>query len=368
MIPIYRPYFPSGSLKYAHDALDSSWVSSRGKYLDLVENKLKELFNIKYVVLTSNGTTATHLVSRSLHHKYAKINKIITSNNCYIAAWNSFLFDNFYDLYITDSDLNTWNFDIGKYGHLLEEKNICFLVIHNVGNILDVIEIKKKYPNIVIVEDNCEGLLGKYQGKYSGTESLASSVSFFGNKNITCGEGGALLTNDLEVYEFASCLNGQGQSNIKFLHHELGYNYRMTNVEAAILLGQLEVLDEILENKYIIFEKYKSSFKENDNILIQRVEESTAPSNWIFAIRTPGGSYKNAKKFFDNLSIDTRPLFYPASCHYHINNHAHVNILEEDNSKILSNECIMLPSYPSLTSSEQNFIIKSVKEYVVNLK
>jgi len=144
MIPIYRPYFPNGSLKYAHDALDSSWVSSRGKYLDLVENKLKELFNIKYIVLTSNGTTATHLVSRSLNHKYAKINKIITSNNCYIAAWNSFLFDNFYDLYITDPNLDTWNFDIDKYEYLLEEKKTCLLIVHNVGNILDVIEIKKK--------------------------------------------------------------------------------------------------------------------------------------------------------------------------------------------------------------------------------
>lgn len=239
MIPIYKPYFTEQNLKYAHDAINSGWVSSQGEYLDLAKNKLKDLLETKRVILTSNGTTATHLLALALKYKYPHIKKIIVPNNVYVAAWNSFLFDKEYELVPIDADLETWNFDLDKLESVIDETS-AVLIVHNIGNIINVPKLKERFPNTVFLEDNCEGFLGKYDNKYTGTESFASSVSFFGNKTLTSGEGGAFITNDDDVFEHINKVKSQGQSNEKFIHDVLGYNYRMTNVQAAILYGQLE--------------------------------------------------------------------------------------------------------------------------------
>ena len=249
MIPIYQPYFTQKNLEHAHKAIDSGWISSQGEYLDLSKNKLKELLGCKRLILTNNGTTATHLLALALKYKHPHITKIIVPNNVYVAAWNSFLFDKNYELIPIDSDLNTWNFDITKIKSLIDE-NTAILVVHNIGNIVNVPKLKIEFPNTVILEDNCEGFLGKYGDKYTGTESFASSISFFGNKIITSGEGGAFITNDDDVFEYINKVKSQGQSNEKFIHDVLGYNYRMTNIQAAILYGQLDSLNEIKEKKH----------------------------------------------------------------------------------------------------------------------
>lgn len=260
MIPVYKPFLPPQSLSYAHDALDSSWISSIGKYINLAQEKLQDILNVKFVMLTNNGSSATHLVAKSLEFKHKDIKKIIIPNNVYIAAINAFLFENNYQLKAEDCDFKTWNINES----CLEQTDFdstALLIVHNLGNIINVPEIKKAFPKVITVEDNCEGLFGKYNNYYSGTQSLASSISFYGNKNITCGEGGAFITNDQDVFEYAKCLCGQGQSEKRFVHNLLGYNYRLSNVQAAIIYGQLQVLDQILEMKQKVFLKYNEYFR-----------------------------------------------------------------------------------------------------------
>lgn len=205
--------------------------------------KLKNILGCKKIILTNNGSSATHLLAIALKYKYPHITKIIVPNNVYIAAWNSFLFDKNYELIPIDSDINTWNFDSSKIDSLLDP-NTAILVVHNIGNVINVPELKIRFPNTVIVEDNCEGFLGKYNGHYTGTESFASSISFYGNKTITSGEGGAFMTNDEDVFDYINKVKSQGQTKDKFIHDVLGYNYRMTNIQAALLYGQLETLSE----------------------------------------------------------------------------------------------------------------------------
>ncbi len=171
MIPIYKPYLNKENLKYAHEAIDSTWVSSQGKYLDYVKNELKSFLGCNKIILTNNGTTATHLLSLALKYKYPHITKIIVPNNVYVAAWNSFLFDKNYELIPIDANLESWNIDVEKIGDKLDE-NTAILIVHNIGNIINVSELKKKFPNTVIMEDNCEGFLGKYNDKFSGTDSF----------------------------------------------------------------------------------------------------------------------------------------------------------------------------------------------------
>jgi len=362
MIPIYKPYLTKKNLEYAHKALDSGWISSQGIYLDLSKNKLKELINCKKIILTSNGTTATHLLAIALKYKYPHINKIIVPNNVYVAAWNSFLFDKNYSLIPIDCDLETWNIDTSKIKKFIDE-NTAILVVHNIGNIINVVRLKEEFPNTVILEDNCEGFLGKYDGKYSGTESFASSISFFGNKTITSGEGGAFITNDEDVFEYINKVKSQGQSTDKFIHDTLGYNYRMTNIQAALLYGQLETLNEIKEKKHKIFNHYKSIFENVDGISTQKIDTSTEHSEWMFGIRFNNFTLldkKNLELHLFRVGIDTRPMFYEMKKHKYISNIPNV----DTNSVKLNEQCIILPSFPELTDSQVDFIGNKIILYL----
>ena len=360
MIPIYKPYFTRHSLRFAHDAIDSTWVSSAGKYIDIVTEDLREKLKIKNILLVNNGTSATHLVAKSLKFKNSKIKKLIVPNNVYVAAWNCFLYEG-YELQPIDADLKTWNFDVSLLPKKLPE-DTGILVVHNIGNIIDVPNLVEKYGRNSIVEDNCEGFLGTHRGSFSGTKSLASSVSFFGNKNITSGEGGAVIVDNEETYDFIKSANSQGMILEKrYIHDKMGYNYRMTNVQAAILLGQLEILNEIVERKQIIFENYRKRFLEMDGIRIQEIDPKTKHSNWMMAIRIINSpNYEKVEKFLKKRGVDSRPMFYPMSFHDHL-----TPVSRPKNEKVakkLSKQCLMLPSYPELTSDEQNHIIKCVAE------
>ena len=359
MIHIYKPFLPKKSLKYAHEAIDSGWISSLGKYKNLCEEKLKELFDYKYVLLTNNGTSATHLVSKCLKYKYPNINRILVPNNVYVAAYNSFLYDKSYiTVYPGIINEKTWNIDLSEYK---SNENEAVLLVHNLGNIINVPELKKRFPNTVFVEDNCEGIGGIHELSYSGTQSLCSSLSFFSNKNITAGEGGAFCTSDKELYNYANLIHGQGQSDKKYIHNVLGNNFRMTNIQAALLFGQLEIFNEIRSRKIDIFFNYKKELSKIENIRLQKVEEGTSPSNWMFCLRIIGNkNYEVVEKYFNDKGIETRPFFYPIYYHYHLQN---ISRYYDPISEILSDECFMIPSYPELTKSDQKYIINTIKNY-----
>lgn len=369
MIPVYKPYLPPDSLKYAHEALDSTWLSSQGRFLPLVTEKLQELLKVDYVIPLNNGTSACHLLAKSLLRirkpSYGK-KKIIVPNNVYVAAWNAFLFDKEYKLIPVDADLSTWNFDLDQLDEKIQRyPDADILIVHNIGNVINVPELQRKYPHAHFVEDNCEGFLGSYEGLATGTASFASAVSFFGNKNVTSGEGGAFITNSENTYLYAKCAQGQGQSSKRFVHEELGYNYRMTNIQAAILYGQLERLNEIWDLKRNVFENYRYAFKDREDILMQTIADDTTNANWMFGLRIPGqSSYDNAETYFKDLGIEIRPMFYPINAHSHLKNHRDILRVEHSNAETLNKECFILPSYPQLTNEEQNFIIKHVNDYV----
>jgi len=370
MIPIYRPYLPPQSLHYAHDALDSTWLSSQGKYLTMAQEKLQELLGAKYILPLNNGTSACHLVAKCLEKKISfnpndKI-PIIVPDNVYAAAWNAFLFDKNYQLIPVKTDLDTWNINLND----LDQKIVAYpiapvLIVHNVGNIINVPELKKKYPYTLFVEDNCEGFLGTYDGQQSGTAAYVSAISFFGNKNITSGEGGALVTNSEDAYLYAKCLHSQGQSSKRFIHSDLGYNYRMTNIQAAILCGQLELFPEIMEKKNHIFNIYRHAFDARSDVMIQHMHYNTTHSNWMFGIRIPGTiNYGHAEMYFKGCGIEIRPMFYSIKQHQHLQNNPDILDCDDTNANLLNRECIILPSFPELNESEVHYIIQAVNNYI----
>lgn len=364
MIPIYKPYFTKESLKYAHDAIDSTWISSHGKYLSMVEEKLKEITKANHVILTMNGTAATHLVACALKFKYPKIDNIIVPSNVYIAAWNMFIVNPKFHVDPIDANIQTWNFNwqslnfetrLKKY-----EDTTAILAVHNLGNIINVPEIKKQFPNIPIVEDNCEGFLGEYNDMPSGKASLAYSVSFFGNKTVTSGEGGAFFTDDEEIYNEMNRVRAHGITSEKFIFEGLGYNYRMTNVQAALLYGQLEMINEILGRKEEIFELYKEELK-HELIYFANSEKGVTNPNWMLGMRFDLPKEKMDKLILHLHSndIETRPMFPPMNYHKHM---AHMG--EFPVSQKLYETVLILPSYPELSKAEVKYICKTIKNFL----
>jgi perosamine synthetase len=356
MIPVYKPYFTKESLKYAHDAIDSTWVSSHGKYLNLLEEKLKEIITSNYVILTNNGTAATHLVACALRYKHPEIQNLVVPSNVYVAAWNMFQVNPVFTLFPVDANLQTWNFDMS--GEV--NTDTAILVVHNLGNIINVPDLIKNYPYVQIIEDNCEGFLGEYDHMPSGSRSLAYSLSFFGNKTLTSGEGGAFCTDDAEIYEEMNRIRAQGITSEKFIFDGLGFNYRMTNVQAALLYGQLKIKDEIIERKSDIFYHYKVKLH-HPLIHFQEQELNTKNANWMFGIRIdlPVDKINQLKLHLQYNDIETRPMFPPMNYHRHYHEFVNFPI-----SKQLYETCIILPSYPELTNTEINYICKTILNFL----
>jgi perosamine synthetase len=358
MINIYEPYLNSENLKYAHDALDSTWISSHGKYLNQIKDDLLDLNGNKFVLLCNNGTTATHLMAIGLKYKYPKIKNLIVPNNVYVAAWNSFLVNPIFNLIPIDSDLGTWNINLSELDDKLKiygPEDSAILIVHNIGNIINVPDLKRKYPEYVFIEDNCEGFLGEYENYKSGSKSLMSSVSFFGNKTVTSGEGGALFTDDDELFEYLNSTRTQGSTSQKFIFDKLGYNYRMTNLQAAILKGQVESLSIIMEKKKNIFDMYRKNL--NGFVKFQEIESNTKHSNWMFGIKIEKDANSLSFKLY-RQGIETRPMFPTINQHEHLREFENIN----SNSMNLYKKCLILPTHPNLQKGQVSYICKMIKD------
>ena len=363
MISIYEPEISNYS-NSAIQAIKSGWISNHGEFIEKSTNKLKEILNAKHVILMANGTCATHCLFLSIKYKYPNINKIYIPNNCYVAAWNCCFME--YDknqIEVMKMDVNTWNICVDEEYIKSLDTNSAVLIVHNLGNIINVPRLKRLRPDLIFVEDNCEGFTGKYEDIYSGTSesSLCSSVSFYGNKIITTGEGGAFFTSDDEVYNYIKKVFSQGMSSIRYLHDTHAFNYRMTNIQAAFLYEQLNDFDKIITNKKRLFEIYKKFFSpmiKNQKIKFFEIENHTEQTNWIFSIRILNNNLliEDLNKFFNKNNVEIRPFFYPINCHKHLNDIEY----NDDVSKQLSKEIIMLPSSPKITREEQMIVVESV--------
>ena len=266
-------------------------------------------------------------------------------------------------------DNYTFNIDITEDYINSLDKNSAVLIVHNLGNIINVPRLKRLRPDLIFVEDNCEGIFGKYENIYSGTGdcSLCSSVSFYGNKTITTGEGGAFFTNDLDVYKYIKTYYSHGMSDIRYIHNIEGTNYRMTNIQASLLYDQLNDIGTILNLKRQVYNYYKLLYDklpdEYKNIFFLLKEENdTEHSTWIFSLITYNFDYDNFERYMNEKNIQIRPLFYDIHLHNHLLN------IKNLNQKIISNG-FMLPSYPELTEIQQEYIFNCLTEYcVVNNK
>jgi perosamine synthetase len=361
MIPIYRPSLPRESLRHAYEALDSGWVSSLGKYTQMVEGELARRLGVKHAIVVSNGTVAGHLMARCIRRFYPGVRRFIVPNNVFVAAWNSILYEwPSSALNPLDTNLATWNADYLEDPALegANSADTCFLVVHNLGNTVNVPAVRRRFPKALVCEDACESAFGTYEGRAAGTAGFVSTLSFFSNKNISCGEGGAVLTDSDEAAAAVRLMKGQGQGSTRYLHEELGFNFRMTNVQAALLLGQLERWDEIKEKKRLLFNTYRSRLAGLPGVTFQESDADTEPSRWMFGIRVDGlQSYERAATIYAQEGVETRPMFFP------IHRHGHLRGMSQHHkhAEQLHRECVILPSWPDLSPNEIETVARATE-------
>lgn len=345
-IPFFdSPYNLEKSLPYVIDSIKSTWISIGGKYIEECEKKLQKIVGCKYIILTLTGTAAIHCMVKCLKYRYPDCKKIYIPNNTYIACINILLQE--YDISMiecVDVDIHTLN--ITNVSHL--DKNAALFVIHNIAGITNIPKIKRERPDLIIFEDNSEGFLGKYEHFPTGSKSIASTLSFNMNKNCTSGQGGAFCTNDKELYDYIFSFTRQGFTNIdsmtreykKFHYKMIGHNYRMTNMTAAVLLSQIEQIDDILKTKQKVYNIYKSNLN-NSNLILQKIDNEIEQSYWNIVIRIKDNtSYKYIEKKLDEYFIETRPMFLPIQKFKHLCN---IKCTENTNSFKIHNEYIFIP-------------------------
>jgi perosamine synthetase len=290
-IPLHEPLFIGNEKKYLNECIDSTFVSSTGKFVDEFEEKIAKYTGARYAVATSNGTSALHI--SLLLANVTRNDEVITQPLTFVATCNAISYCGANPVFI-DVDKETMGLSPLSLQAYLEKNTYiknqqcvnnktgkvikACVPMHTFGlpcRIDEIKEICDKY-HISLIEDAAESLGSFYKNKHTGTFGQMGVISFNGNKIITAGGGGCIITDDETLAKKAKHLTTTAKvpHKWKFVHDAIGFNYRMPNLNAALLVAQLEQLDGFLENKKLLANKYKEFFKKSDIVFVTELENS----------------------------------------------------------------------------------------------
>ena len=369
MIPISEPFLTKNSKKYVLNCINTNWISSQGKYILDLEKKLSKYHKIKYCILTSSCTTALHVSLKAIGIKEG--DEVICPDLTFIAPANMILLSGA-KLKLVDIDPETLTICPKKLKKSITRKTKAIIVVHQFGHAAhmnEILKIAKKYK-LKIIEDNAESIGGKYKNKILGSIGDVSTLSFYANKIITTGEGGAVLTNNKLIANRARLLRDHAFTQTKdiikkYNHDYLGYNYRMTNLQAAIGCSQIESIEIILKKRKIIENQYKNKLKFIEKIQMRSYKSWCKPVSWLITLRLMTKNLKMRDKliyFLQSKGIDARPMIRPV----HKAKHLRYIFKKKKyrNSTHQSMTSFHLPSSPNLSSKKIEYICNQLKLFL----
>lgn len=314
MIPVNEPHIAPNALKYVSDCIKTGWISSAGSYLKEFEGQFAKRFGVKHAITTTNGTASLHLALAALN--IAKGDEVILPSHTMMASAAAVVYTGATPV-LVDVERDTWNMDVAQVEGKITKKTKAIMPVHIYGQSVDMdplLKLAQKH-NLYIVEDAAESTGGEYKGRLTGTIGDFGCFSFYANKIITTGEGGIVLTNNDQLANHARLLKDMAHSpKQRFLHEEIGFNYRMTNMQAALGLAQLEELDKYLETKTWMAGLYNKLLSELDGITLP-VEKPWAKNvYWMYGILLEDSLGLTRDRFMQELrerGIDTRTFFVP---------------------------------------------------------
>ena len=360
-VPVYEPYLKGNEKRYVNDCLDTNWISSRGKYVNLFEQRFAEYIGAAHAVAVSNGTVAIHLALAALGIGLG--DEVLVPTLTYIASVNPIAYLGATPVFV-DSTVDNWQLDLDDLEKKITEKTKAVVAVHLYGNVCDMDRLTAicRDHHLLLVEDCAEALGTTWKGRHVGTFGDIGCFSFFGNKTVTTGEGGMVVAGNEELAKQLACLKGQGVSTVRYYWHEvIGYNYRMTNIQAAIGLAQLEQIDEIISRKRRIAEHYKSEFEKRALPLSSLWEtEHVHNCMWLPTIRLNDSSRRDSlmADLKEKHGVETRPAFYPV--HTMPMYVKYGEGLEFPGAEQLSYAGMNLPGFPGMTAEQQELVIESL--------
>jgi len=311
-IPISKPMIGAREKQLVLDALDSGWVSSIGKYIDEFEEKFASYCGTKYALAVSNGTTGLHLALATLGIKAG--DEVIIPDLTFVATANAVAYTGATPV-LADIDADTLCLDPASVKSLVSPRTRAIVPVHLYGHPADMdalAEIAEAH-GLAIIEDAAEAHGAEYKGRRVGGLGKCAVFSFYGNKIITTGEGGMLTTSDHAFYLRAKRLRDHAMSAEKrYFHEERGFNYRITNLQAALGVAQLERIGEFLDRRAEIMSWYTSEIATTDKIRLNRVKNWARSAFWMVCLEVEGFDEARRDAFMRKLKargIDSRPYF-----------------------------------------------------------
>jgi perosamine synthetase len=313
-IPVNTPLLGGNELKYVQECIKSGWISSEGPFVKKFEKSVAKQVNRKYGVAVSNGTAAIDIAVVALG--IGKGDEVIMPTHTIISCILQVIRSGAKPV-LVDSCPDTWNMDISQIESKINNKTKAILAVHLYGLPVEmdkIMYLAKKYK-LYVIEDAAEMLGQTYKGKLCGSFGDISTMSFYPNKQITTGEGGMCLTNNYQIFERCKSLrNLCFQPEKRFVHNELGWNYRMTNLQAAVGLAQIEKLDKHITKKREIGNLYLSLLKNKSTIVLPLRETNYAENIfWVFGLVLTNKFDFDAAYVINKLKEDgigARPFFY----------------------------------------------------------
>lgn len=345
-IPVYTPDLSGNEIAYATDAINSGWISSIGPYVDRFEAGLVDACQVPHAIAVANGTVALHLALHCLD--IGPGDEVIVPSFTYIASVNAIAQTGATPV-LADVREADWLLDVSDVARRITPRTKAVMPVHLYGAVCDpAITALARDRGLYVIEDCAEALGSTIGGRPVGQDADVATYSFFGNKTVTTGEGGAVTTSNPALAARMRKVKGQGQSLTKrYWHDEIGFNYRMTNICAAIGVAQLERLPAILARKRAIAQAYRRGL-EGSGVVFQSLADGVESSEWLLSLLVPEGRDRDAvMAALDAHGIDTRPVFYCAH---------QMPMYRSDEpypvGEAIASRGLSLPSYPALGSDE----------------
>lgn len=345
LIPWAAPALQGNESEFVQDALASTWISG-GPYVDRFEREFSTRNESRFCITTSNGTTALQLALLGLG--IGPGDEVIVPGFTFLAPANMVLAQGAKPVFV-DVDPETWCVDPDAISRAITPHTRAILAVHLYGNVCDmgrIVEIARGH-GVALIEDTAESAFSKWNGRAAGTFGDVGCFSFQATKTITTGEGGAVLTDRDDLFELMSLVRNHGMHpDQRYFHRVVGFNFRLTNMQAALGCAQLAGLEAIIESRKRLYEHYVRRLSDMPGVVPQRIDEAVSPVVWTLAVRLDPevfGSRDTVSELMKDCGIETRPGFYTPNM-MPLYEEAHLPRADQ-----VSREVLCLPLYPTLS-------------------
>lgn len=358
-IPISQPSITQKEMDYVNDAVKSTWISSLGKYIDRFEAEFAQFCNTRFAICVSNGTVAIQLALTA--HGIGPGDEVIMPNLSFIATANAVLHTGAKPVF-ADIDPLHWCIDPNAIEALITPKTKAIMPVHLYGHPAEmdkIINIANKH-GLWVIEDAAEAHGATVHGKRVGSWGHCGTFSFYGNKNLTTGEGGMITTDDEDFYNKCKYLRDHAMSKEKRYWHTMpGFNFRMTNIQAAIGCAQLERANSIMAKRQDIFNWYQSYLTGIEGIRLNQTADWATNAYWLICLENQHWNLESRDQFMIELKkrgVDSRPFFYPMSDMPYLENTENTPVTHD-----LYQKGINLPTYYDLEKEQVKFVCDTIK-------